>query len=256
MWAVLLALDDELCKDDSHGCGLACASNPELHSLFAWRIDDEFARIVIVNCCGQNSAYIASVCDFCQPEAARLLAGLKPRPPRQVYICTKILDGLVGQLQTDDDLNDCITLNLRDSIGEDSGLGHVGEHFGHGQDLAGLLQVVHYGAVSIDAELFSGHLSVLARQEYVWCRQKDVAVLEKVLPVRLAIRVEGVAAVPEELHEVLVEVDTFSVQVQRVVWILAESVLGRNLLILFLHQILFNYIPESEPDFICGCLLS
>ena len=68
MWAVLLALDDELCKDDSHGCGLACASNPELHSLFVWRIDDEFARIVIVNCCGQNSAYIASVCDFGQPE--------------------------------------------------------------------------------------------------------------------------------------------------------------------------------------------
>ena len=46
-------------------------------------------------------------------------------------------------------------------------LGHVGDYFGHGLDLAGLCQVVHYGAVSIDAELFSGHLGVLARQEYV-----------------------------------------------------------------------------------------
>lgn len=67
---VAFTLDVELSPNDAHRRRLGCSSDPKLHSLFAWRVDDKLFVLVVIVGLRENALDVGAVIKLSKAEAA------------------------------------------------------------------------------------------------------------------------------------------------------------------------------------------
>jgi hypothetical protein len=72
MKAISLSFDKQLGPHNSH-VGQLCVSNPKFHSIFAWSVDDETLRVMVIVSLGHDISQVTSMEKLCHCKTAYIL---------------------------------------------------------------------------------------------------------------------------------------------------------------------------------------
>lgn len=90
MDAVVLTIQEKICPNDCHVCGVPNCANPELHCLFCGSMQHVFLSGVVIMCLGLNSLDIGAMRKFRQGKATDILIFHCPLKELLMSLCTQI----------------------------------------------------------------------------------------------------------------------------------------------------------------------